>query len=103
MPCLAKLGDPRMKAEERTISNILTEQFSYEIPPYQRPYCWEQENVQQLLEDLWEAYTAKDNEYFIGSLITIERERDRRYEVVDGQQRLTTLNLIFARLRDRIS
>ncbi len=92
-----------MKAEERTISNILTEQICYEIPPYQRRYSWERENVQQLLDDLWEAHQAKDNEYFIGSLITIEKERDRRYDVVDGQQRLTTLNVILARLRDVIA
>lgn len=92
-----------MKAEERTISKILTEQICYEIPPYQRPYSWGQENVQELLDDLWEAYTGNDNEYFIGSLITIEREKDRLYDVVDGQQRLTTLNLIFARLRDKIT
>lgn len=91
-----------MKAEERTIGNILTEQIQYEIPAYQRPYSWEKENVQQLLEDVWEAYTADDPEYFIGSLITIERERDQSYEVVDGQQRLTTLSLILAALRDRI-
>jgi hypothetical protein len=92
-----------MKAEERTISNILTEQICYEIPPYQRPYSWEKENVQQLLDDVWESYAANDSEYFIGSLITIERDRDRRYDVVDGQQRLTTLNLILARMRDRIT
>jgi hypothetical protein len=92
-----------MKADERTISTILTEQICYEIPPYQRPYSWDTENVQQLLEDVWEAYEAKDSEYFIGSLITIERERDHRYDVVDGQQRLTTLNLILAKLRDCIS
>jgi hypothetical protein len=91
-----------MKAEERTISNILTEQTCYEIPPYQRPYSWEKENVQQLLDDVWEAFTEDDNEYFVGSLITIERERDRRYDVVDGQQRLTTLNLVLARMRDHI-
>ena len=66
-----------MKAEERTISNILTEQICYEIPPYQRPYSWEKENVQQLLDDVWESYTENDSEYFIGSLITIERDRDR--------------------------
>jgi hypothetical protein len=92
-----------MKAEERTISNILTEQICYEIPPYQRAYSWEKENVQQLLDDIWEAYTENDTEYFIGSLITIEKERDRRYDVVDGQQRLTTLNLILARMRDHIN
>lgn len=49
-----------------------------------------------------EAFNEEDPEYFIGSLITIERERNVLYEVVDGQQRLTTLNLIFARLRDHI-
>jgi hypothetical protein len=91
-----------MKAEERTISQILTNQVRYEIPPYQRPYSWDKDNVQQLLEDLQEAYDAQDKEYFIGSLITIERERDKFYDVVDGQQRLTTLNLILARLRDHI-
>ncbi|WP_372571709.1 DUF262 domain-containing protein [Ruegeria jejuensis] len=92
-----------MEAAERTISKILTEQIRYEIPPYQRPYSWEKGNVEQLLEDVWDAFEADDEEYFIGSLITIERSKDELYDVVDGQQRLTTLNLIFARLRDAVS
>ncbi|TPG96720.1 DUF262 domain-containing protein [Pseudomonas caspiana] len=91
-----------MKAEESTVGHILTDQICYEIPPYQRPYSWKAENVQQLLEDVWEAYENNDEEYFIGSLITIEIEKGKRYDVVDGQQRLTTLNLILARLRDHI-
>ena len=90
-----------MEAAERTISQILTEQIRYEIPPYQRPYSWEKANVEQLLDDVWEAFETDDEEYFIGSLITIERD-NTLYEVVDGQQRLTTLNLIFARLRDAV-
>jgi hypothetical protein len=92
-----------MKADERNIGNVLTQQICYEIPPYQRPYSWNTENVQQLLEDVWEAYNGNDPEYFIGSLITIEKQKDLRYEVVDGQQRLTTLNLIFARLQDHVA
>ena len=91
-----------MNAEEKTIGQILTESLRYEIPPYQRPYSWDQDNVRELLEDVEEAFNEEDPEYFIGSLITIERERNVLYEVVDGQQRLTTLNLIFARLRDHI-
>lgn len=91
-----------MEAAERTISQILTEQIRYEIPAYQRPYSWEKGNVEQLLDDVWEAYEANDAEYFIGSLITIERKKGRLYDVVDGQQRLTTLNLIFSRLRDAV-
>lgn len=92
-----------MKAEERTISKILTEQIRYEIPAYQRPYSWQTENVEQLLDDIWEAFKANDPEYFIGSLITIEKSKDELYEIVDGQQRLTTLNLIICRLRDKIT
>lgn len=91
-----------MEAAERTISQILTEQIRYEIPAYQRPYSWEKGNVEQLLDDVWEAFAANDEEYFIGSLITIERGKGRLYDVVDGQQRLTTLNLIFSRLRDGV-
>lgn len=91
-----------MKADERTISDVLTNQIRYEIPAYQRPYSWEKGNVEQLLDDVWEAYEANDEEYFIGSLITIEREKGLLYDVVDGQQRLTTLNLIFSRLRDAV-
>ena len=91
-----------MKAEESTISQILTDQICYSIPPYQRPYSWRAENVEQLLGDIWQAYEESDQEYFIGSIITIEKKKNEHYEVVDGQQRLTTLNLILARLRDHI-
>jgi uncharacterized protein with ParB-like and HNH nuclease domain len=47
-----------MEPSERTISQILTEQIRYEIPPYQRPYSWEKGNVEQLLDDVWETYEA---------------------------------------------
>lgn len=91
-----------MQASQKKISGILTEQITYQIPPYQRPYSWETENVEALLEDLWEAFIRSDDEYFIGSLITARVENNESYEVIDGQQRLTTLNLIFAALRDCI-
>ena len=100
-PLRSEIGT-NMEAAERTISQILTEQIRYNIPAYQRPYSWEKTNVEQLLDDVWDSYEANDAEYFIGSLITIEREKGRLYDVVDGQQRLTTLNLIFSRLRDAV-
>lgn len=62
-----------MEAAERTMSQILTEQIRYEIPVYQRPYSWEKANVEQRLDDGWEAYEANHAEYLTGSLITIER------------------------------
>lgn len=91
-----------MEASERKIDDVLKAEVLYQIPAYQRPYSWEADNATQLLEDVWTAYDNQEEEYFIGSLITIEREKDALYDVVDGQQRLTTLNLILARIRDSI-
>jgi uncharacterized protein with ParB-like and HNH nuclease domain len=92
-----------MEAREHSISQILTEQIIYQIPAYQRPYSWGTDEAQELLDDIWNAYERKDNEYFMGSIITVKEEKNEPYEVVDGQQRLTTLNLIFAALRDCIA
>ncbi|HEY0777679.1 MAG TPA: DUF262 domain-containing HNH endonuclease family protein [Gemmatirosa sp.] len=91
-----------MKAEERAISQILTDQLRYQIPPYQRPYSWGEEQTRDLLDDVHDAMQAGEKEYFIGSLITIDRG-DGVSEVVDGQQRLTTLNLVLARLREHLT
>lgn len=91
-----------MEAKEKKIIEILTENKCYEIPRYQRPYSWIDEQTNELLQDINDAYDDKQREYFIGSIITIEKEKDALYEVVDGQQRLITLNLIFAKLRDLI-
>lgn len=92
-----------MKAEESKLSKVLTDSRVYEIPRYQRPYSWTEKNVQDLISDVYDAFEEKQSEYFIGSVITIEKTKDTLFEVVDGQQRLTTLNLILAKLRDLIT
>jgi Protein of unknown function DUF262/Protein of unknown function (DUF1524) len=77
---------------------------TYTIPAYQRPYSWQslgktdQNNqVNRMWDDLWEFFSEndKDKEYFLGSMVVIQKEA-RAFEVVDGQQRLTTLALLFA-------
>ncbi|MDD2659692.1 MAG: DUF262 domain-containing HNH endonuclease family protein [Methylococcales bacterium] len=90
-----------MKAEESKITDILTEDKKYIIPAYQRPYSWSHEQVEDLIKDIYESFEEKTQEYFIGSLICIDKGNDI-YEVVDGQQRLTTLSLILAKIRDLI-
>jgi uncharacterized protein with ParB-like and HNH nuclease domain len=91
-----------MKAEECKLSKILTDSRVYEIPRYQRPYSWTEKHTQDLINDVYDAFENKQPEYFIGSIITIEKSKDDRFEVVDGQQRLTTLNLVLSKLRDLI-
>ena len=81
-----------MKIESQKLS--ITDAFrnlSYVVPPYQREYVWKEKNVSQLLSDIYEEYIDdRNSEYFIGSIVVNKRE-DGLYEVIDGQQRLTTL------------
>ena len=79
------------------------------IPNYQRSYVWEKDQVSDLLDDIYEAYLKnkgiKDKgEYFLGSLVLKSNNTEDKtyvdYDVLDGQQRLTTLFLIIAVIRD---
>ena len=63
----------------------------YVIPLYQRAYAWEDEEIVQLIDDI----NDSTGDYYIGSLVVAKvKGREERYEVVDGQQRLTTLYLL---------
>lgn len=70
----------------------------YKIPKYQRPYKWGTEQVEQLWEDLYTEYQHDADDYFLGSIITTSK--DRSIEVVDGQQRMTTLMILCCVVRD---
>lgn len=80
----------------------------FSVPAYQRPYVWGKDQVTDLLDDVVAAMRSSDtDEYFIGSLVIRPVEvlgNDQKAytenELLDGQQRLTTLLLIFATLRD---
>ena len=64
-----------------------------QIPPYQRPYRWEYKNVKQLLEDIATNKNAGKQKYRIGSVILYKKD-EKSYEIVDGQQRITSLLLL---------
>ena len=75
----------------------------YKIPQYQRPYKWEDEQVDQLWDDVYEAFQNEEANYFLGSIITAKPRDDEKsayVDVVDGQQRLTTLMIMFCVVRD---
>ncbi|WNZ54955.1 DUF262 domain-containing HNH endonuclease family protein [Microbulbifer sp. MKSA007] len=90
-----------MEAKECKIQDILTENKRFIIPPYQRPYSWNQDNAEQLIDDIIQSYMSDETEYFIGSMICISQGQNS-FEVVDGQQRLTTLSLIVSQLKRQI-
>jgi len=71
------------------------------VPPYQREYAWEQENVDQLYDDLALA-KLEGRDYFLGTIVTIPREGENVLEIIDGQQRLTTTAILLAAIRDHL-
>lgn len=83
---------------ELTIGKWLSENACYRIPMYQRRYAWGASEVEQLLHDLLNC--PQDKPYYIGSLVVFKNKAEDGkpviYEVIDGQQRLTTLLLIAA-------
>ncbi len=72
----------------------------YQIPDYQRPYQWTEKNCEKLLDDLFSSYEYyKESGYFCGSLVLIVINTDSEtnaetYDIVDGQQRLSTFILL---------
>lgn len=94
----------KIQGAEYTIGKVFSNDFVFKIPLYQRPYAWETEQADALLDDLI-AYLGDGNEpieevnpYFLGSIVLTKGDQPDA-EVVDGQQRLTTLTILLAALR----
>ncbi|MGY1669421.1 DUF262 domain-containing protein [Geodermatophilus sp. SYSU D00710] len=91
----------QLEAHEVPLHKIFSSDYDFRIPDYQRPYAWQVEQAAQLLEDLVEALDRGDDEpYFLGSVVLVKRRESSDAEVIDGQQRLTTLTILLAVLRD---
>lgn len=90
-----------MKIENQKLNvSEAFEQYIYTVPDYQREYIWNDKNVSQLLYDINEEYQNNStSEYFIGSIV-VHNKGDKKFEVIDGQQRLTTLFLCLCAFKD---
>lgn len=92
----------KITGHEYPLLKIFSSDFEYHIPAYQRPYAWTVEETSTLFDDLYSFYTSEpeDENYFLGSIVLIKENTDRRADVIDGQQRLTTLTILFAVLAE---
>lgn len=93
-----------IKATEEQLNKIFNlTNYQFTIPSYQRPYAWTKDQVLELIDDLIDAfpYPLESNhpDYFFGSIILIKQEGKPNAEVIDGQQRLTTLTLLLSVFR----
>jgi hypothetical protein len=91
--------DPlEIEANRRSVKQLFTGGDQLEIPPYQRPYSWSLTEVDQL----WVDVTDSGSEgYFLGPLVIYGDKENQTRDLVDGQQRLTTLQLLLALIRDK--
>jgi len=85
---------PKIDFESDGIGHFITDNF-LRVPIFQRSYAWEKSNVQDLLEDIRNSYPE---DYFIGTIVVTNK--NDYLEIVDGQQRLATMNMFFAATRD---
>lgn len=96
------MANESIEGKAYQLKDILATELSayYQIPTYQRPYQWTEENCEKLLDDLLSGYECyKESDYFCGSLVLIAIGIDSEtnattYDIVDGQQRLSTFILL---------
>ncbi len=98
------MGRVSIDTQQCEIKKIFSDEFVFTIPRYQRPYAWTTEEAGMLLEDLLNAMGDSNQDveetppYFLGSIVLTKGEKPDS-EVIDGQQRLTTITILLAALR----
>ena len=95
----------KIKGAEYPLAKIFSSDFDYEIPSFQRPYAWTEEEAGDLFDDLYDFYMneAADEQYFLGSIVLVKEDDKPHAEVIDGQQRLTTLTILLSAITSKLS
>ena len=101
----------KLSVDQKTIKDLLTDKSAnFLIPDYQRPYAWAEEECQTLWDDIFTFAFPDENkdefntndEYFLGAIVTFKNNK-KQSEVIDGQQRLTTLLLLLRAFYDKFT
>lgn len=96
-------GDLKIESQDLSVGDLFKDFFS--VPDFQREFVWEREQVERLLQDIHDEFYDEEGriihgpEYFLGSIVSCKGE-DGTFQLIDGQQRLTTLYLILCMIRD---
>lgn len=88
----------KIQSIDRSVSDLLKGSF-FAIPRFQRPYSWDRENIEEFWTDI---FVNSDADYFIGSMVTYKPGNAELAFVVDGQQRLTTIIMLLAAIRNSL-
>lgn len=95
----------KIESDKLLVKDVFSKWFR--IPEYQRPYVWSNDQISELLDDVMQARNSNpESQYFLGSMVLRKKDKEDgstkyvEYDLLDGQQRLTTLFLITAVIRD---
>lgn len=102
----------KLNVDQKTIHELFSDKRAdFLIPDYQRPYAWNEEQCQTLWDDIFmfafpnnnvDSFDDRKDEYFLGAIVTYKNENEQS-EIIDGQQRLTTLMLLLRAFYDRFA
>ncbi len=86
----------KIEVELKVLHQILADRdYFYQVPDYQRPYVWDKDHLGALIDDLVGSYTNnREDQYFCDSIVIAKNQKDGRWDVVDGQQRLTSFIIL---------
>lgn len=92
---------PQMTSKTKSVGEIFTGTTKFEVPKHQRDYSWTEIEVEELYSDIENSLAKSSATYYVGMLVLVEPSKPNgRFQILDGQQRLTTLTLLFAAARD---
>lgn len=103
----------KLNIDQKTIKDLFSNKKSdFLIPDYQRPYAWGEDECQTLWDDIFsfafpdgnkDNFDSDNDEYFLGPIVTFKNEKNGKQEIIDGQQRLTTLMILLRAFYARLS
>lgn len=97
------MASSHFTTDNRTYQELVFSNSEFQIPAFQRDYCWSKEEWDELWQDICEIIESEDDdEHFMG-FVVLGNQNNNVYDIVDGQQRLTTLSLVFLAMVDHIS
>lgn len=96
------MSKSQLEARIYGLGELITQRKLFAVPSHQRSYAWEIEEVEQFLTDIDYAIQTDASDYFVG-LVVLQGPKVRTWEILDGQQRLTTSSMVYAAIRNWLS
>ncbi len=82
-----------LNAESSSFAKLMANGNRYRVPLYQRDYSWDTDNWEELWADILEVYEKRSSIHYLGSIV-VQHEGEKAYQIIDGQQRVTTLSVL---------